>query len=75
MSAIGGIERAGRNHKGDIGQMRATVIGIIQDGDVAFFKRQLIQNRPTDIGMEPRSTGISSPMAITFPCLSKIALE
>ena len=65
MRAIGHIKQRLRiaghkdgHHQGDIRQVRAAGIGVIQHGDVAGTEHEGIDRAATDMGMDPRCTGM-----------------
>ena len=57
-----------RHHQRDIREMSAAAKRIVEHDHVAGFERALCSTAAaTDIGMEPRCTGMWSPMAMTWP--------
>ena len=73
-----GLRAAGKKDRrdhGDVGQVRSAAIGIVEQRDVAGGKMERIETACTDMGMEPRWTGMSSPMAMRSPSAEKTAEE
>ena len=69
-----GETELGPRDEGDVGQVRAAGVGVVEDEDVVGAGSQAI-TAATDAGIAPRCTGMCSAWATIRPSASKIAVE